>query len=260
MKWKTKCLLVAVPAFLGILILYIIPFIKVLFYSVIDNQFNKNFVGLKNYFDALNNDYFRLALKNSVLIIIICVPIILASAFVLSVIQQNAGVILKILFSFFIIPIVIPSASIIDVWQRIFYGFDNVLPIYSVFIWKNIGICIILISASVNTIPNSFYEAATLDGAGTFQRHFFITFPCCFPSIIFSALITIVNSFKIYKESFLYFGTNYPPEHSYTLQYYMNNNFLKLDYQALSSGAVINTLLILIIVAVSLKIQRRFTQ
>lgn len=260
MKWKTKCFLIAIPSFLGITIMYIIPFIKVLYYSVIDNQFNKKFVGINNYYSTLNNEYFKIALKNTMLIILICVPIIVVCAFILSIIQQNKNKILKFLYSFFIIPIVIPSVSIIEVWHNFFSNFDNVIPIYTLFAWKNTGICVILISASVNTIPNSFYEVAYLNGAGYFQKHFYITLPYCFPSIIFSTLITIVNSFKIYKESFLYFRTNYPPVHSYTIQYYMNNNFLKLDYQALATSSVINTLIILTIILILLKIQGRYSK
>lgn len=68
------------------------------------------------------------------------------------------------------------------------------------------------------------------------------------PTIFFTVLLSIVNSFRIFKESYLFFGTNYPPDHSYTLQYYMNNNFLKLDYQSLASAAVLTSVLVFLIV------------
>ncbi|MGN1083803.1 MAG: hypothetical protein ACI4QX_02265, partial [Lachnospiraceae bacterium] len=70
--------------------------------------------------------------------------------------------------------------------------------------------------------------------------------------------LAIVNTFKIFKESFLFYGSKYPPEHSYTLQYYMNNHFQKFDYQALAAGSVLTSLLVLLIVAVGLLVQRRF--
>lgn len=78
------------------------------------------------------------------------------------------------------------------------------------------------------------------------------------PTIFFTVLLSIVNSFKIFKESYLYYGNKYPPNHSYTLQYYMNNNFLKFDYQALATSSILTSLLVLVIVVLGLIIQRRF--
>ena len=128
------------------------------------------------------------------------------------------------------------------------------------FIWKNIGICIVLLTAAFTSIDDSIFEAARLDGAAKFTLHTKITIPMIMPTIFFTVLLSIVNSFKIFKESYLFFGTNYPPDHSYTLQYYMNNNFLKLDYQSLASAAVLTSVLIFLIVVGGLAVQRRYRQ
>ncbi|GEM_PF-4109936 len=74
-----------------------------------------------------------------------------------------------------------------------------------------------------------------------------ITFPMIAPTVFFTVLLSIVNSFKIFKQSYLFYGTNYPPDHSYTLQYYTNKNFLKLDYQSLAASAVIFLISVLIL-------------
>lgn len=259
MKWKTKYYLCLIPSLLGVLIFYILPFIRILYYSVLNNQFEKKFVGLKNYISALTNSYFKLALKNSFSLILVCVPVVIISAILLSIVINKLNNIGRILSSLFIIPIVIPTAAIVSIWHNLFDNIDSAIVIYLLFIWKNLGIGVILISAAVSGVPKQIYEAAELDGAGSLKEHLYITIPCIFPSILFSTLLMIVYSFKIYKESFLYYGTNYPPAHSYTLQYYMDNHFMKLDYQALSSGAVINTLIILFIVMIMLKFQRKYT-
>ena len=109
----------------------------------------------------------------------------------------------------------------------------------------------------LNTIGKDIYEAARLDGAGAFKLHTKITIPMIMPTVVFTVLLSIVNSFKIFKESYLFYGTNYPPDHSYTLQYYMNNNFLKLDYQSLATSAVLTSILVFLIVIVGMAIQRR---
>jgi multiple sugar transport system permease protein len=92
-----------------------------------------------------------------------------------------------------------------------------------------------------------------------FTQMFIQPLPLIAPTILFTVLLSIVNSFKIFKESYLYYGENYPPEHSYTLQYYMNNNFLKLDYQALATSAVLTSLLVLVIVLAGITVQRRYS-
>lgn len=107
------------------------------------------------------------------------------------------------------------------------YGFG-----YSIYM-ENLGLCTIFIMSALASIPKSVYEAAQLDGANRKQIISKIMFPMASPVIVFVFLFEIVNSFKIFRESYLYYGSDYPPEYAYTLQYYMNNSFSKLNYQIL---------------------------
>ncbi|MCL2634612.1 MAG: sugar ABC transporter permease [Oscillospiraceae bacterium] len=260
-KWNVKCFLCLVPSLIGTLIFFIIPYVRVLYYSFIDNQFRRSFVGLDNYVKTLSNEYFQLALKNSLLIIIIAVPILIISALIISLALSFGIKKLRALRTVFVLPMVIPTASAALIWVGFFSGVDSAFPVYLLFIWKNIGICIILMTAAFTNIDNSIFEAARLDGANRFILHTKITVPMIMPTIIFTVLLSIVNSFRIFKESYLYYGgTNYPPNHSYTLQYYMNNNFLKLDYQSLAASAVLTSILVLVIVIGGLIVQRRYRQ
>jgi multiple sugar transport system permease protein len=136
---------------------------------------------------------------------------------------------------------------------------DGALPVWLLFVWKNIGICVVLMTAALTTIDKSIFEAAAIDGASGLALHSRITVPMIVPTIIFSTLLSIVNSFRVFKETYLYYGgTNYPPDHSYTLQYYMNNNFLKLDYQSLAASSVMTSALVVAIVVFGLALQRRY--
>lgn len=260
MKWNTKCKLCLVPSLIGTAVFFIIPYIRVLYYSVIDNQFRRNFVGVKNYIDTLGNQYFQLALKNSLLLIVICVPILILLALAVSlVLSYGIKWVRKTRFAF-VLPMVIPTASAVLIWRSVFENDGTVLPIYLLFIWKNMGICIVLLTAAFTAIEQSIYEAARLDGAGSFILHTKITIPMIMPTVFFTTLLSVVNSFKIFKESYLYYGTNYPPDHSYTLQYYMNNNFLKLDYQSLATSAVLTSIIVFFIVMLGMAAQRRYRQ
>lgn len=260
LKWNTKCKLCLLPSLIGTAIFFVIPYIRVLYYSVIDNQFRRNFVWLDNYIDTLTNEYFLLALKNSLLLIVICVPVLIILALVISLaLSYGIKWIRKTRFAF-VLPMVIPTASVALIWRSVFAENTTVLPIYLLFIWKNIGICIVLLTAAFTSIEKSIYEAAWLDGANSLVLHTRITVPMIAPTVFFTVLLSIVNSFRIFKESYLYYGTNYPPDHSYTLQYYMNNNFLKLDYQSLATSAVLTSILVFGIVMVGMAIQRRYNR
>ena len=236
------------------------PYIRVLYYSLIDNQFRRNFVGLQNYMQTLRNEYFQLALKNSLLLIIVCVPLLIVLSLAVSlVLSYGIKWMRKTRFAF-VLPMVIPTASIALIWRSVFENDATVMPIYLLFVWKNIGICIVLLTAAFTAIEQSIYEAARLDGAGSFILHTKITIPMIMPTVFFTTLLSVVNSFKIFKESYLYYGTNYPPDHSYTLQYFMNNNFLKLDYQSLATSAVLTSIIVFLIVIGGMAVQRRYKQ
>jgi len=260
LKWNTKCKRCLLPSLIGTAIFFVIPYIRVLYYSLIDNQFRRNFVGLQNYMETLQNEYFQLALKNSLLLILICVPVlILLSLAVSLVLSYGIKWVRKTRFAF-VLPMVIPTASIVLIWRSVFENDATVLPIYLLFIWKNIGICIVLLTAAFTAIEQSIYEAAKLDGANSLILHTKITIPMIMPTVFFTTLLSVVNSFKVFKESYLYYGTNYPPVHSYTLQYYMNNNFLKLDYQSLATSAVLTSIIVFLIVIGGMAVQRRYRQ
>ncbi len=258
LSFHTKCILCLVPSLLGLLLFYILPYLRVLYYSLINNQFKKDFVGLKNYIDAIQNEYFRLAFKNSIQLIVVCVPILIILAILVSLGLTFLLKRLKIARVAFILPMLIPTASVVLFFRNVFGSVENELPLYLLFIWKNIGICIILLTAALTTIEEDIYEAARLDGAGGFSLHLRITLPLILPTVSFSTLMAIVNSFKIFRESYLYYGGNYPPDYGYTLQYYMNNNFLKFDYQALASSSVLTSLLVAGIVILFLLWERRY--
>ena len=258
LSFGTKCILCLVPSLAGLLLFYILPYVRVLYYSLINNQFKREFVGLKNYMDAIQNEYFRLAFVNSVKLIVLAVPVLIVLAVLVSLGLTFLLKRLKIARVAFILPMLLPTASVVLFFRQVFGSIENELPLYLLFLWKNVGICIILLTAALTTIPEDIYEAARLDGAGGFSLHLKITLPLILPTISFSTLMAIVNSFKIFRESYLYYGGNYPPDYGYTLQYYMNNNFLKFDYQALASSSVLTSLLVAAIVICFLLWERRY--
>ena len=95
-----------------------------------------------------------------------------------------------------------------------------------------------LFLAGLNSIPKDFYEAASLDGATGWNSFRYITAPILIPNFFFIFVISIINSFKSFREAFLLGGTM-PHKSIYMLQHFMNNNFSNLNYQRLSVAALI---------------------
>lgn len=258
LRWNTRCMLCLLPSLFGIIVFFLLPFMRVLYYSVINNQFQKKFVWFDNFIETISNEFFRLAIKNSLLLIVIGVPILILLALVISLLLSFELKKLPFLRDAFVFPMLIPTAAVVLIWQQFFSRIDSVLPVYLLFIWKNLGICIILLTSALTTLDPEIYEAARMDGAKPFTVHTRLSVPMIAPTIFFTVLLSIMNSFRIFKESYLYYGSKYPPDHSYTLQFYLNNNFLKFDYQKLASSSVLTALLVLVIVAIGFSLQRRY--
>ncbi len=260
LSWNQKCKLCMVPFLIGTMLFTLLPFVRVIYYSFLKSQFRKEFVWLDNYKRTWENEYFQLALRNSVFLIIKCVPILIGLAIVISlllvfVLNKN-----EIIRSAFVLPMVIPTASIVIVWKLFFAHWGNGLPLYLLFIWKNLGICVVLLMAEFSSIKKELYEAAVLEGASWWKIDIGITLPIAAPTILFTVLLSIMNSYKVFKESYLYYGTNYPPDYAYTLQYYMNNHFLKLNYQNLATSAVYTTILSVVLIVIGLRIVGRYRE
>jgi len=169
---------------------------------------------------------------------------------------------------------VLPTAGVIFAWQLAFQNetyremirhvasteFWTILPIYLLYIWKNTGLNIIILSAAIAGVPNEVYEASSLDGAGVFQKHRHITLPLITPAIMFVVVLSFVNALRNFRESYLFFGTNYPPDVAYTLQYYMNNHFGRLNYPTLTTASVIFTVIIATIILVMYRLENKYNE
>ena len=271
--FKIKLALFCLPSLGGFIVFYILPFFKSIRYSFSKSSVDPEFVGLENYKSVLSNEFFRLALKNTVVFSAISVAAAVTLALVISLALVRLTEKLQFLKSGFVLPYVLPSASIIFIWQSIFGSqtysalseisgledFFTILPLYLLFIWKNIGIDIILLTAALTAVPKEVYEAASLDGKPGLKIHLKITLPMISPSLFFVIVLSFVNSLKIFKESYLYYNSNYPPDVAYMVQNFMNNHFYKLNYQTLSCAVVVFTSVIAVVIFALYRLENRLS-
>ena len=123
------------------------------------------------------------------------------------------------------------------------------LVIMLLFIWKNLGYNMVLFLAALNSIPQEILESAEMDGAGAVKRFFSIKLYYLSPTIFFVGIMSLISSFKIFREVYLLTG-DYPYDNLYMLQHFANNAFTHLDYSKLSSGAIIMCIAMIIIVGI----------
>jgi multiple sugar transport system permease protein len=267
------------PSLMGFLIFFFIPFIGGLYYSFVDSPVGGSFVGLANYIDLLKNPVFLKAGKNTLIFTAVSVPLNILLSLGLAMLLNRKLYGRNLIRMAFIIPLVVPVASVVLVWQILFdiNGSLNALltslgmlpvdwmktdfargVVIVVYLWKNIGYNMVLFLAGLQNIPAEYYEAADIDGASSRRKFASITLVYLTPTLFFTFVMSIINSFKVFREVYLISGA-YPHDSIYMLQHYMNNKFASLDYQMLTSAAFIMAVFIYILVLVLFKIQSKIT-
>lgn len=247
---RIKSLFLAIPFIFGFAVFYIIPYGSVFYYAFSDITFSVGFAGFDNFIKVWENEYFRLATINTAVFTFISIPLLIFFSYLLANIlyKYKSRIYRALLF----VPVLVPSASIASLWKNLFNS-DAVWPIYLLFIWKNIGLICLVITAGLVKIPVEIYDAAAIDGANTFQKHKSIILPLLSPVLYFCFLIGLIQNFKIFREIYLMYAA-YPPENKYMIQHFIFNQFNKLDYAELSSGTLIFTLAIVLLLAASLNL------
>ncbi|MQK95207.1 carbohydrate ABC transporter permease, partial [Escherichia coli] len=148
------------------------------------------------------------------------------------------------------IPFVTSVVAISLVWRWIFddaYGLLNYLlsflrinkiawlkderwtipTIAIVSIWKTVGYDAVILLAGLQNIDKSYYEAAQVDGATTWDRFIHITWPLLSPTTFFLLIVSLISSFKVFTEIYvLYSGLPGPYNNSgMTMVYYVFDRF-----------------------------------
>ena len=230
---KNRSLLLFLLPGLGLLILFnIIPFFGGIWYSVTDGTKANQFVGLTNYESLWQNKMFLLGLKNTMILSVICAPLLWVLSFLFALILQLIKPKGKFFRSVSLMPYLAPSSAMLLIWLVIFdfggpinrilqaFGIDRVLwlesealrfPVILMFVWKNLGFCTVIFLAA---------------------------------------------AFRIFKEVYVIAGS-YPDQSVYTLQHYMNNMFSRLDYQMVTAAAYSFALIVMLIFGVLFLLQRR---
>lgn len=254
---KKSLWLFLLPGLAGLTVFYLAPFLGGIYYSLTDGSIANRFVGLDNYRRIWQNEVFRLGLKNTLELSLLCTPGIFVLSFILAVMLKALREKSAFFRNVLLLPYLMPSSALLIVWLLLFdyggpinrlleaAGLGRVLwlesgalrfPVVLLYIWKNVGFSVVIFSAALQAVPEPLYEFAALEGANAAQRAVKITLPLVLPTAFLVFVLAWVNAFKIFKEVY-FIGGAYPQDAVYTLQHFMNNKFAKLDYQDVTAAA-----------------------
>ena len=112
------------------------------------------------------------------------------------------------------------------------------------------------LQAGLDFIPKEYYECAALEGAGKMRQFFVITLPYLTPTFLLVFVLTVVNSFKVFREIYLLTGTH-PNFSVYMLQHFINNQFANLNYQRMASASFFVFIIIFLLVTIFYRLQQK---
>lgn len=278
----TAAYLFLLPSLVFFIGFVIYPMVMCIYTSFFDSTMNRAdiFVGLGNYIELFQDPIFLGALKNTLIIVIVSVPVTCVfSLWVSAVINDLPGWATSLFRVIFYLPVVTGSVAVTVVWRWMFnnyYGIFNYLGTELGLIDKNINwlgdakyalgcIIIILLTTSVGqpivlyvsalgNVDQTLVEAAEVDGANKLQSFWHIKWPLIMPTTLYILVITTINSFQCF--ALIQLLTSGGPNHSTdTIMYYIYYNAFKLyRYGYGNAMGVVLAVIIAILSAIQFKV------
>lgn len=216
------------PTLLGLIILNIKPLIDtfILSFKQVGVFGTGTFVGFSNYIKLFHDAEIIQATINTFEYAIIVVPITIIISMVVAVLLNSKIKGKTIYRTIYFIPMIAAPAAIAMVWRWLYnseYGIINYLlsligvsgpswlgdsklaliSIAIVGIWSGIGYNMVLLLAGLQEIPKDYYEAASIDGAGSVTKFFKITLPLISPTMFFVVVTSVIGSLQVFDTIFM---------------------------------------------------------
>jgi multiple sugar transport system permease protein len=271
-------ILFVLPSLTGLAAFVVVPFAVSLYYAFTQGISQIHFVGFTNFTDLIGNPAFTQAMGNTLLFIGVGVPSALALALAFSLLMADKRFVFERWAM--LAPLIVPIATVIIGWRYLLsdggpaaglLGLVNArMPnlfsepyamafIIILYVWKNTGYLLVLFTSAISVLPREYREVFALESKSGIRYALRVVLPLIMPVTFFAVIIAIMNSFKIFREIYVLFGDT-PPRTIYMLQHFMNNNFLKLNYQRLSSAAFLLAAGLSVLIGLFLEAQRRYNK
>ena len=269
--------------FLVFFIMFVVyPMFMCVYTSFFDATMGREdiFIGFENYKTLFNDDVFWIALRNTLVIVVVSVPVTcIFSLWVASVIAKMPVAATSAFRCIFYLPVVTGSVAVTMVWKWMYnnyYGIFNYLgtstglldqninwlgdPKYAlgciilILLTTSVGQPIVLYVSALDNVDKSLVEAAEVDGATELQAFWKIKWPQMMPTTLYILVITTINSFQCFALiQLLTLGG--PNNSTMTIMYYIYYNAFKLyKYGYGNAMGVILAIIIAILSAVQFKL------
>ncbi|MGE5412000.1 MAG: carbohydrate ABC transporter permease [Clostridiales bacterium] len=179
------------------------------------------FIGLDNYSRMIASDEFWMVLKNTLIYTLGTIPLNMVLSLIIAYVLNKKLKGKKFLRTAFFAPVVISPVAAAVIWRWLYdpnFGLLNYFiglfgigainwlndPTAAMFaliimgVWKTLGVNMVLFSAGLQGIPESYYEAAQLDGAGWWAKFWHITIPMLSPTTFFIMIMSMIGSFQVF--------------------------------------------------------------
>jgi len=225
-NFKYYILIFLVPSLMGYIVFSLLPIFSAMYLSLTSWDViggTPTFIGLENYKTIFTGDEFFLVMGNTVKFIIMYIPLIMVSSFLVAILFDSK---VKGVTGFRIllfIPVLTSWVAGSIIWKSALngqYGLINnllgligiegpgwltdtkwsMVSIVMVSIWKDIGFFSLIIFGGLRGIDKTVYEAAKIDGANSFQTLRRITFPLVTPTLFFVLITVMINSFQLFPQ------------------------------------------------------------
>ena len=257
------------------------PMFMCIYTSFFDATMNREdiFIGFQNYVDLFNDPVFWKALTNTLIIVVVSVPVTCAfSLWIATLISKMHVTATSAFRCIFYLPVVTGSVAVTMVWKWMFnnyYGILNYLgkgvglldkninwlgdPKYAlgciilILLTTSVGQPIVLYVSALDNVDKSLVEAAHVDGATETQAFWKIKWPQMMPTTLYILVITTINSFQCF--ALIQLLTSGGPKNStMTIMYYIYYNaFKQYRYGYGNAMGVILAIIIAILSAVQFR-------
>lgn len=264
------------PTLLVLLVMTAYPILFTIYYSFTDYNLLQNlhkpaaFIQLQNYIDLLADEYFIQSIWNTVKFTVLAVVFEMLLGFAMALFVNSLTRGQKIMRTLLLLPYLLPTVTVALSWRMMLspnYGIINQaleslgLPVFNWFsdkatafgmlllidVWQSAPFVFLLLYAALQAVPSDQYEAARIDGAGRLRILLSITIPNIKNSLALCALLRTIDSFRLFDKVNLLTGGGPANSTSTITQYLYNYGISSLDFGFGSAGAVIMTILVLLL-------------
>ena len=239
------------------------------------------FVGLDNYTELWGDDDFRRALKNTVFYLVGYLPLVTLGGLGLALLVNSKLKGIAVFRAIYFLPVVTSWVVVALLWKWLLNPNDGLVnwmlslvgiegpgwwtsrawAMPSVILasaWKDLGFVMVILLAGLQSIDETLYEAARIDGAGSWRRLRSITVPMLTPSLFFVLVISLINGFQVFDQVWVMTEGGPAGSSTVVVEQIVRNTFSYGRAGYASAMSVALFVIILLMTAAQMRIQKRW--